>query len=396
MPEQPRVKVVRVISRLNVGGAAQHAIILSGRMAADGFDTLLVHGSLAESEASLEDLLPSRTIRHIKVPSLGRRVNLWKDVSALIRLIRIMFAERPDIVDTHMAKAGTLGRLAALSYNLTRSRRARCVVIHTFHGHVFEGYFGPVVNRLVRLAEHTLARVTDRVIAISPRQRADLVDRYRVAAADRVAMVPLGLELDDLLGLQRSALAGRSGGRLVFGFVGRLVPIKDPGTLVRAFALVRQREPGARLHLVGDGELRESVQTLAATLGVADAVELLGWRQDLCAVYAGIDILVLSSRREGTPFAVIEAMAAARPVVATDVGGVADILVDGTTGLLVPPEDPAALAEAMTRVGSDPGLRTRLGAAGRERAALYRAERLVADMARLYRELLAAKRGARP
>jgi glycosyltransferase involved in cell wall biosynthesis len=144
--------------------------------------------------------------------------------------------------------------------------------------------------------------------------------------------------------------------------------------------------------MVGDGELREPVQRLASSLGIADAVELLGWRKDLCAVYAAIDVLVLSSRREGTPFAVIEAMAAATPVVATDVGGVADILVNRTTGLLVPAEDPASLADAMIRMALDPALRGRMGAAARERAAAYRDARLLDDMSRLYREVLAEKR----
>jgi hypothetical protein len=150
MLQQARVKVIRVASRLNVGGAARHAIILSAGMSADGFDTLLVHGSLAESEASLEELLlASPNVRHVKIPSLGRRVSVWKDLTAFARLIRLVFAERPDIVDTHMAKAGTLGRVAALVYNLTRPRPARCAVVHTFHGHVFEGYFTPVVGRAV-------------------------------------------------------------------------------------------------------------------------------------------------------------------------------------------------------------------------------------------------------
>jgi glycosyltransferase involved in cell wall biosynthesis len=393
---QGRLKVLRIVSRLNVGGAARHAIILSHGLTDDGFDTLLVHGSLADSEASLEELLDSPAIRHVKVPSLGRRVHLWRDVSALVSLIRIVFDERPDIVDTHMAKAGTLGRMAALAYNLTRRPRRRCVVVHTFHGHVLEGYFSPSVNRVVRFAERTLGRVTDRAITISPRQRLDIVERYHVAAARRVAMVPLGLELDDLLAIPPSAPGGQAGRPVVFGFVGRLVPIKDPETLLRAFALVREQVPTARLHFVGDGELKDTVRTLAAALGFADAVELLGWRKDLRGVYDGIDVLVLSSRSEGTPFALVEAMAAGRPVVATDVGGVADILVDGVTGILVTPRDPPALAAAMTRLALDPVLRSRLGAAARARAGLYRADRLLVDTARLYREALAEKRRTGP
>jgi glycosyltransferase involved in cell wall biosynthesis len=246
----------------------------------------------------------------------------------------------------------------------------------------------------VRLVERALARITDRVITISPRQRTDLVERFRVIRPERVAMVPLGLDLDELFSLP--PMGGAGGADVVFGFVGRLVPIKDPETLLRAFALVRQRVPKARLHIVGDGELRAAVRDLAATLGFAEAVDLMGWRRDLGAVYGGIDALVLSSRSEGTPFALIEAMAAGRPVVATDVGGVADILVDGTTGLLVPARDPAALADAMTAIALDAGLRRRMGAAGRQVAVEYRADRLLSDMERLYRQVLCEKRPARP
>jgi glycosyltransferase involved in cell wall biosynthesis len=192
----------------------------------------------------------------------------------------------------------------------------------------------------------------------------------------------------------REALGYRASD-IVFGFVGRLVPIKDPTTLIRAFAQVLPRVPRARLMLVGDGELRPELERLVASLGLAPAVAFLGWRSDLCSVHATLDVLTLSSLSEGTPLALIEAMAAGRATIATSAGGTPDVVADGITGLLVPARDPAALAEAMIRLAGDPALRSRMGIAGRARSLEYRLDRLVADVERLYRRGLDRKR-ARP
>jgi glycosyltransferase involved in cell wall biosynthesis len=357
-----RLKVVRIVARLNVGGPARQVTILSRDLVAAGFETLLVHGSLAHGEASL-DCPVGDHVRVRQLPELGREIHPVRDFAALLRLIGILFADRPDIVDTHTSKAGAVGRLAAFVYNAARRRRHRCLVVHTFHGHVFRGYFGSFGNWAVRVAERSLARLTDVVVTISPAQRADIVER------------------DDAL---------------VFGFVGRLVPIKDPATLLHAFATVRREIPRARLMMVGDGELRAPMELLAQRLGLADAVAFLGWRTDLVNIYAALDVLVLSSVSEGTPVAMIEAMAARKPVVATSVGGVPDLVSDGTTGLLVAPGDPGVLAEAMIRLARRPEARAAMGEAGRARSREYRADRLVTDTEELYRSELARKRGRPP
>ena len=395
------MKILRVIARLNVGGPARHVVLLDRGLRARGYDTRLVHGSLAPGEASLEQLAVESGLPTTKLRELGRRINPADDLRAFAGLLRLVFREAPDVVHTHTAKAGTLGRLAAGLFNITRSRRRRCLVVHTFHGHVVTGYFGPVTNVAIRLAERTLARITDRVVTISPAQRDDLVDRFRVSAASRTVMIPLGLDLAPLARLDATApdMRGQLGvpGRApVVGYVGRFVPIKDLATLVGAFARVAQRVPDAVLLMAGDGPVRAELEPLVATLNLGRQVRFLGWIEDLDKLYATIDICALSSLNEGTPVAVIEAMAAARAVVATRVGGVADVVEHERTGLLVPPRDPEALAGAIARLAADPAERCRMGMAGRQAVvARFTHERLVDDIDRLYVSALAAKRSPR-
>ena len=392
-------KVIRVIARLNVGGPARHVVLLNEGLERRGYDTLLVHGSVDESEASLEPLAADAGLATVRIAELGRRIRLLDDALAFWKLLRLVFDAKPDIVHTHTAKAGALGRVAAFTFNMTRRRRDRCVIAHTFHGHVLTGYFSAPVNAAVRLVERSLALVTDSVVTISPAQRRDIVEVFRIASPARTAMIPLGLSLAPLLGLAADAPSSRcdlgiGDQDFVVAYVGRFVPIKDLATLVRAFASLVREVPDSWLLLAGDGPARGSLETLASELGVAPRVKFLGWIDDLPRAYAAMDVCALSSLNEGTPVAIIEAMAAARAVVAPAVGGVPDIVRDNDTGLLVPSGDPAALAAALRRLASDAGLRGRLGAAARQEAARrFGSDRLVEDVARLYDDLLSRRRG---
>lgn len=386
------MRVLRVIARLNVGGPARHVTILDRGLRLRGFETLLAHGDVGSGEASLEGLIAAAGIPAARVPGLGRRVSLFSDARAFASLLRLVFRLQPDVLHTHTAKAGTLGRAAAFLYNAARPRSRRCLVVHTFHGHVLHGYFGRLGSLTVRAIERMLGRITDCVFVLSPRQRQDIGERYRIAPAGRIHIVPLGLDLDPLLAL--SAREPRN--PVVFGFVGRFVPIKDLLLLVEAFARVYREEPGTRLLLAGDGELRARVQAGLPAAGIGDAVTFAGWCEDLPALYAAMDVLVLSSRNEGTPVAVIEGMAAGLPVVATAVGGVPDVVTHGATGILVESGSADQMAAAMLRLARDPEERRRLGLAGREVArARFGAERLVADVAETYRAELLAKRSGR-
>ena len=393
------MKIVRIIARLNVGGPARHVTILNEGLQARGHRTLLVHGALDEGEASLEGPAIASGIPIARTEHLGRRVSAMSDLRAFAAVLRAIFREQPDIIHTHTAKAGALGRVAALVYNATRPRTHRALVLHTFHGHVLEGYFSPTVSRIVRTTERCLARVCDRIVTISPRQRLDIVERFAIADAGRTIVVPLGLALEAFLALPPGAPdlrseVGVAAGNVVVGYAGRMVPVKDLQILLRGFARASREVPALRLLLAGDGPDRPALVRLASELGVADLVRFIGWVDDLPRFYATVDVFALSSLNEGTPVAAIEAMAAARPVVSTDVGGVADVVEAGVSGLLVPARDPEALARALVQLARDPALRERMGAAARTHAATHYSHlRLVDQIEQVYVEALSEKRG---
>ena len=393
------MKVLRIIARLNTGGPARHVVLLDRGLRARGYETLLIHGRIDAGEGSLEYLADEARLRTLQISDLGRRLSPVGDLRAFAQLVRVIFKEAPDVVHTHTAKAGALGRLAAFTFNLTRARSRRSLVVHTFHGHVLAGYFRPTTNVLVRLAERSLAKITDRIVTISVAQRRDIVSRFRIAPEGRTVTIPLGLDLQPLLSQPQSQPTLRDQLGLgidepVIGYVGRFVPIKDLPTLIEAFAIVLKHVPDAALILAGDGPIRPELESLVQRMNLGGRVRFLGWSNDLGSIYATIDICALSSLNEGTPVAIIEAMAAGKAVVATDVGGVADVIEDGRTGILVPPGDAEAMANAVVMLAKDRTTRHRLGRAARESvAARFAHERLVDDVDRLYASALAEKRG---
>ena len=392
------MKILRIIARLNVGGPARHVALLNAGLESRGHQTLLAYGALDSGEASLEGPAIDSGIPLVRIEDLGRHVRATSDLRAFIALLRLIFRERPDVVHTHTAKAGTLGRLAATLYNRTRPRRHRALVVHTFHGHVFEGYFSPAVNRLVRLTERVLARLSDVIVTISPRQQQDIVTRFAVAPEAKTVVVPLGLDLDQLLEMPEQAdnlraSIGASPDEVIVGYAGRMVPVKDLPTLIRAFAQARAQAPALRLVLGGDGPERAQAEALGREHGVIDRMHFLGGVDDLPRFYATLDVFALSSLNEGTPVAAIEAMAAARPVVSTHVGGVPDVVGQQVTGLLVPAQDAGAMAAAFVRLAADAELRRTMGAAGRTRVReRYSHLRLVTDIERLYQAKLGTLR----
>jgi len=393
------VKILRIIARLNVGGPARHVALLNAGLQARGHQTLLAHGRLDDGEASFETLAIESGLVLVRQPHLGRRVSAAGDVRALLSLLRLIFREQPDVVHTHTAKAGTLGRLAALAYNATRPRAKRALVVHTFHGHVLDGYFSERMNRVVRGTERWLARTCDLIVTISPRQRQDIVERFAVAPAAKTVVVPLGLDLARLLAIGAGApdlraQIGASPDDVIVGYAGRMVPVKDLETLIRGFGQAAAAVPTLRLVLAGDGPERARVQALAEELGIGERLHFLGWVDDLPRFYSTVDVFALSSLNEGTPVAVIEAMAAGRAIVATAVGGVPDVVEPNVTGVLVPPQSPEALGRVLARLATDRDLRVQMGRAGRARVdARYSHVRLVEDVEQLYVERLQQKRG---
>ena len=383
------LRILRIIARLNIGGPARHVTILDRGLRARGHETLLAYGPVGPGEGSLEDL--ARDLPTHPVPELGRQIRVAGDLIAFVRILRLLFQVRPDVVHTHTAKAGTLGRLAAAVYNLTRREapshagrahvsRARARRLFRprrrsprAHGRAHAGAphrphhrdLGPTASR------------PHRALPNLSRPRASPSSRWGSSWTTLLSLSPTHPSLRPALGIPDEAV--------VIGLVGRLVPIKNPSLLVEALAEVVAAAPHAVLLVAGDGPLREDLDKDVRARGLTAHVRFAGWQSDLCALYATCDIVALVSRNEGTPVAVIEAMAAGLPVVATTVGGVPDVIADGRTGLLVPPASPAAIASALVRlVGDDPCVRgseaTRAKTCARDSAS----ERLVGDIERLY------------
>ena len=386
-PTEP-IRVLRVIARLNVGGPALHVTYLSRGLAERGYETTLVAGDVAPGEESMAWVAEQAAVDVVRIPGLSRELSPFRDLVATLRLARLIRSVRPHVVHTHTAKAGAVGRAAALL-----SLRRVPVVVHTFHGHVLRGYFGRVGTSVFRLIETLLARTSDVLIAVSPEVRDELV-RIGVAPAEKFAVVRLGIELEPRVrgDESRDEIRRRLGiapDRFVVGWFGRMTAVKRTTDLVDALAALRGRGVDACLLLVGDGSDREQVEQRAFDLGVARDCLFLGYQEDVAPWYSAIDAFALTSANEGTPVVCIEALAAGRPVVATTVGGVADVVEDGTDGFLVDPGDTDAMAERLERLARDPELRAAFGEAGRRRALeRYAVERLVGDLDELYRSLL--------
>jgi len=386
---------VRVIARLNMGGPALHVAYLTAGLRDRGYDTTLVAGTLARGEDSMAFVAEGLGVEVVSIPELGREISPIRDLVATFRLAALIRRERPQILHTHTAKAGTVGRVAAL----VAGRARPPIVVHTFHGHVLTGYFGRLRSRLFRQLERWLAKHTTVLVAVSPQVRDDLV-AMGVAPAEKFAVVRLGIELDQRVGGARDGreetrrYLGIASDRFAVGWVGRMTAVKRTDDVLESFRLLRGRGVEATLCLVGDGPDRPELERRAHELGLMRDTLFLGYQEDVAPLYAAFDALILPSGNEGTPVSVIEALAAGTPVVATRVGGVPDVVRDGEDGYLVDAGAADELAERLERLARDPELRERLGAAGRDRVLpRYAVDRLVDDVDRLYRSLLSAGGG---
>lgn len=379
---------------MNIGGPAIQAATLSTALEALGFNVTLLYGMLSRGEGDMSYLL-GPTAHTVVIPTLAREISPLADVRALIAIYRELRRRRPMIVHTHMAKAGLLGRSAAALYNLTRGDAPRARVVHTYHGHVLEGYFGSVKNTLFVTLERWLAHASDALVAIAPAIRHELLTEYRIGRADQYHLIPLGFDLSPFAAINDAARAEARralnvpAGTPVLATVGRLTAIKDQARLLAITRQIVDRLPDAVLLLVGDGELRASLEAQAAALGLSGNVRFLGWRRDLETIYAATDVFVLTSRNEGTPVALIEAMAAGVPGVSTDVGGVPTVIADDSMGIRTPLDDDAAFVAAVLKLITAPD-RAAIGARARAHVlAHFDSRRLIADIDRLYRSLLA-------
>ncbi|MBI2093589.1 MAG: glycosyltransferase family 4 protein [Candidatus Omnitrophica bacterium] len=396
------IKIIRIITRLNIGGPSVHVGLLSSRLDPLRFETVLVSGRSAPDEGDLGETMQKQGVRLLRIPNLRRQLNPFRDLLAFAALWRILWREQPRIIHTHMAKAGTLGRLVGILYNAVGpGRRHRAMLIHTFHGHVLEGYFPLWLSHLFVIIERWLASKTHYLIAVSEAIKRQLLEK-KIGYATQWRVIPLGLELEALGELPLPA--ERSTMRV--GMVGRLVPIKNPLLFLTALRQIQECHPGLIEQgvIVGDGPLRPVLEKETERLGLSGLLRFDGWKQDLCSVYREFDITCLTSWNEGTPVSLIEAMAAGRAVLATDVGGVRDVLAnDGEVqtkispgtyqvtkrGVLVRPGDEDALAAALKKLSTDAALRRLLGETARRYVLnSFGASRLIENMTKLYEALL--------
>jgi glycosyltransferase involved in cell wall biosynthesis len=374
-----------------MGGPALHVAYLASGLQSRGYDTVLAAGTLARGEDSMAFVAEELGVEVVRIDELGREISPLRDLVATIKLARLIRRERPQILHTHTAKAGTVGRVAAL---FAGSRRPP-IVVHTFHGHVLRGYFGPLRSLFFRLLERRLASMSTALIAVSPQVRDDLV-ALGVAPRERFVVIRLGIELNERVAPDQDGRSesrrylGIPSDRFAVGWIGRMTAVKRTDDVLVAFKRLRDSGVDATLCMVGDGPERSRLEDRAHELGVVRDTLFLGYQEDVAPFYAAFDALVLPSGNEGTPVSAIEALAAGRPVVATRVGGVPDVVRDGEDGFLVEAGATDDLAERLGQLARDPNLRERMGAAGRERVLpRYAVDRLVDDVDRLYRALLA-------
>jgi len=376
-----------------MGGPAIHVSNLAAGLETRGYHTTLVAGSLARGEDSMAFLAERLGVSVVSVPEIQREISALHDARSAFRLAEIMRETRPQILHTHTAKAGAIARAASLLAGDARPS----VVVHTFHGHVLRGYFGPLRTAVFRHVERMLAHASDALVAVSPEVRDDLVE-LGVAPAEKFVVVRLGIPLAERLDhepekLDFRKLYGIPPDAFVVGWVGRMTGVKDTGSVLRTLAALRARGVEAVVCMVGDGPDREHLEQLAHELGIARVCYFAGYQPDVGSFYRLFDAFLLPSVNEGTPVSAIEALATGTPVVANRVGGVPDVVRDAVDGFLVEAGDVEGAAARLDLLARDPALRTQLGESGRERVrARYSVARLVDDVDRLYRALLESKR----
>jgi glycosyltransferase involved in cell wall biosynthesis len=391
-------RVLRIINRFNLGGPTYNAAYLSKYLLPD-FETMLIGGRRDETEANSEYILKNLGIEAITIPSMRRQISPLYDIQSLNAIKKIIKEFRPDIVHTHASKAGALGRQAAASLNVP-------VIVHTFHGHVFDSYFCLARSEFYRWMERRLAKVSTKIIALSEIQKQDLVEKYRICSADKVEIIPLGFDLSRFqldMEVKRKLFRKEyliDDDEIAIGIIGRIVPIKNHGLFLEGIRYLKEHsDKKIRAFIVGDGEDMEKTRQKALKLGLDIAnvknerkqatISFTSWMKNIDCVNAGMDIIALSSLNEGTPVSLIEAQAAGKPIVTTRAGGIENIVLPGKTALLSDTQDVLGFGMNLLKLVNDAGLRVEFSKNGwpfvRDR---FHYTRLVKDMAALYNRLL--------
>lgn len=383
-------KILRILNRFNVGGPTYNVAYLT-KYLSDEYTTVLIGGEREESEASSEYILKELDIPYTIVPDMKRSISLKNDIKALQEIISIIKKEKPDIVHTHASKAGMLGRLAAKICGVP-------YIFHTFHGHVFHSYFGKKKTSFFIHLERLLARWSTAIIAISDIQKHELGDIYKICPSEKIQVVPLGFDLHkfteqtDEKRKQFRTQYNLQDDEIAIGIVGRLAPVKNHEMFIDAICnCQKQTSKKIRAFIIGDGELAEQLQTYCKNTNTEQIITFTSWIKDVDVAYAGLDIVALTSFNEGTPVSIIEAQAAGKPVVSTNVGGISDIVQEDETALLSE-IDTEKFTEKLTRLINDDDLREKMSEKSRQFSdSKFSYVRLCIDMENVYKKFLGKK-----
>jgi len=395
-------RILRIHNRLIIGGPTHNVLNLTKYLQPE-FETLLVTGEKESHEKDAFLLAHEKGIRPLVIPEMGRAIHPLNDFYAFQKLKKIIKEYRPDIVHTHAAKPGVLGRLAASALQVP-------VVVHTYHGHVFHSYFGKFKTNVFINIERAMAKRSDKLIAISHEQKRELTDKYKIAGNSKFQIIPLGFELDLFKeNVEEKRTRFRSEFRILddeiaIGIIGRLVPVKNHGLFLESiYKVLKNTKKRVKVFIIGDGETRSEIEQLAYKLEISfnvvganvddtKTLTFTSWRTDIDVINAGLDIICLSSLNEGTPVSLIEAQAAGKPIVATKVGGVEDIVIEGETALLSEIDDKERFFSNLLLLVEDEPLRKKMSEKGNafvmER---FGVQRLANDFRKLYYELLEQK-----
>lgn len=391
-------RVIRIINRLNLGGPTYNAAYLTRHLAPE-FETLLVAGVHSEGEESSEHIVKSIGVEPFIISEMSRELSMMNDVASFRKIKKVIKDFKPDIVHTHAAKAGALGRIAAIQCKVP-------VLVHTYHGHYFHSYFHPVKTKVFLEIERWLARKTDAIVAISETQKHELGTVHKVCPPEKIHVIPLGFDLTrftvnmDAKRKQFREKYGVKNDETAIGIIGRLVPVKNHSMFLKAIQKVfAVTKLPVKAFIIGDGEDRKKIELEASSLALAystpekknESAQLIftSWIKDIDVAVAGLDIIALTSFNEGTPVSLIEAQAAGKPVVSTKVGGVEEVIIENETGLLCKSDDAETFASQLLKLTDDSEMRMRFSLnAGKHVMQRYHVNRLVDDMRQLYRKLL--------
>lgn len=388
-----KIKVLRIIHRFSISGPPFHVALLTKHLG-DDFETKLIGGVPDEGEADSFYILEKYQVEATIIPELRRSINLFSDIKAYYKIKKIIHEFKPDIVHTHASKAGALGRFAAYHSGAK-------IIVHTYHGHVFHSYFGRFKTSIYKFVERYLAKKSSGIIAISDSQKTELADVFNICDRDKIKVIPLGLELDVFA---QNSPDKRKTSRarynleddvIAIGIIGRLAPIKDHAFFLQVIQQILDKSKQLiRVFIIGDGTENHTIQAHADTINAKypNTVVLTSWIKDMVPVYQALDVVCLTSKNEGTPVTLIEALASGLPVVSTDVGGVRDVVQNGVSGFVVPKNNLNLYVEKLHLLVESPSLRAEMGSLGRQHVLKkFQYQRLVDDMSAYYLDLLARK-----